>query len=127
MTPQSETDIQKEKIQKTQKPTILNRVSTQIYTGIAAAVMLTLTASVVGLISFQRIDTAQQNLQDLGIKRLYEALETTRIAGKIVDSGTRLVTSPSRADYEEHIEELDIARSEWDTLIGTLHSAAGRR
>lgn len=124
MTPQSETSKQKSKIQKTQKPTILNRVSTQIYTGIAAAVLLTLTASVVGVISFQRIDNAQQNLQELGIKRLNQALEATGIAGRIVDSGTRMVTSPSRADYEGHVQDLDNARGEWDDLINTLYSAA---
>lgn len=81
------------------KPTLMNRVSTRLYAGIGAAVVVTLSASLVGIWALQRIDDAQEELQSAGIDRLLVALEITQSAGDIVAVGTRLVTA---ADYDEY-------------------------
>ncbi|MDE0268289.1 MAG: HAMP domain-containing sensor histidine kinase [Acidimicrobiaceae bacterium] len=81
------------------KPTLMNRVSTRLYAGIGVAVVVTLSASLVGIWALQRIDDAQEELQSTGVDRLLIVLDTTKIAGDIVAVGTRLVTA---ADYDAY-------------------------
>ena len=112
------------KMRTAQKPTLINRVAIRLYAGIAAAVMVTISASVVGILAFERINSAQQDLQESGIDPLIVALETTELAGDMVAMGTRLVTAPSMESYEsiedEYREIEDKFKANMDDLDTTI-------
>ena len=80
------------------KPKIYNRVSTRLYTGIGSVVAMTLAASIVGLVSFQRIDDAQNSFQDLGVNQMRSALTITRLTDQLDAAATKLVAATTKLD-----------------------------
>ena len=104
-----------------QQPTLLNRISTRLYGGIAVAVVLTIAASVVGWISFQRIDAAEQELYDSSITQMEAAFAITQYTGELVASASRLAAAPSEL-YQTISDEVNVAKRNFqdqlDQLVG---------
>ena len=110
-------------MQQKKSPTLLNRVSTRLYTGIGAVVMMTLAASIVGWLSFQRIDRAQDNLRDSGISKMNAALATTQQTGELVAAATRLATAPA-SSYDNLKAELDSTQDRFKEGLDKLDDLA---
>ena len=85
--------------------------------------MMTLAASIVGWLSFQRIDRAQNNLQDSGISKMNAALATTQQTGELVAAATRLATAPA-GSYNSLVEELESTQDRFNEGLDKLEDLA---
>ena len=96
------------------------RIAAQLYVGIGGAAALTLAASLVALLSFQRVGDSQSRVNDGTVPELAAAFGVARGSGILVAAGPRLTASategdldrawveiaPARRDFEERLEEL---------------------
>ena len=109
------------KAEEVTKPKIYNRVSTRLYTGIGSVVAMTLAASIVGLVSFQRIDDAQNSFRDLGVNQMRSALTITRLTDQLDAAATKLVAATTMLDTDRLKGEIDANtasfREELDELV----------
>ena len=101
------------------KPAIYHRISTQMYAGIAAAMMLTLAASVVGWISFTRVGEAESEVADGAIPELSAAFGVAESSNRLVAGGPRLASSEPQ-DFANVVTEIAAARTEFETQLDLL-------
>lgn len=101
------------------KPAIHNRISTQMYAGIAATLLLTLAASVVGWISFTRVGEAEKEVTEGAIPELAAAFGVAESSNRLVAGGPRLA-SAERQDFDGVVEEIAAARAEFEVQLDLL-------
>ena len=101
------------------KPAIHHRISTQMYAGIAAPLLLTLAASVVAWISFTRVGEAEEEVTDGAIPELSAAFGVAESSNRLVAGGPRLVSSTPQ-DFSAVVGEIAAARGEFETQLNLL-------
>jgi signal transduction histidine kinase len=77
------------------------RISTQLYSGIWGAVVLTVAAGLVGWFSFNRVGEAQSVVNDNTVPELATAFEIAQYSGTLVDAAPNLTTAASAEELEE--------------------------
>ena len=101
------------------KPSIHNRISTRMYAGIAAAMLLTLAASVVGWISFTRVGEAENEVTEGALPELGAAFGVAESSNRLVAGGPRLASSEPQ-DFPDVVAEIAAARTEFETQLDLL-------
>ena len=101
------------------RPSLLNRISTQLYAGLAVAVAFMLAASIVGWISFQRIDRAQRDLHESSITQMEAAFAITEHTGALVTAAARLTTAHPE-DYDEVVSDVDETKRKFQSQLQRL-------
>ena len=101
------------------KPAIHHRISTQMYAGIAAPLLLTLAASVVAWISFTRVGEAEEEVTEGAIPELSAAFGVAESSNRLVAGGPRLASSTPQ-DFSAVVGEIAAARGEFETQLDLL-------
>ena len=101
------------------KPAIHHRISTQMYAGIAAPLLLTLAASLVAWISFTRVGEAEREVNEGAIPELSAAFGVAESSNRLVAGGPGLVSS-TPGDFEMVVEGIAAARTEFETQLELL-------
>ena len=106
-------------IHEHRKPAIHHRISTQMYAGIAAPLLLTLAASVVAWISFTRVGEAEEEVTEGAIPELSAAFGVAESSNRLVAGGPRLASSTPQG-FEAVVGEIAAARGEFETQLDLL-------
>ncbi len=101
------------------KPSLPNRISTRLYAGIGLAVGFTLAASIVGWISFQRIDEAQQQVYESSVVQTEAAFALTDFTGDLVAAADDLANA-TPDQFDEVNERVDSTKSQFRSQLDTL-------
>lgn len=101
------------------KPAIHHRISTQMYAGLAAPLLLTLAASIVAWISFTRVGEAEEEVTDGAIPELGAAFGVAESSNRLVAGGPRLA-SATPGDFSTVVSEIAAARTEFQTQLDLL-------
>ncbi len=101
------------------KPSIHQRISTQMYAGIAAPLLLTLAASLVAWISFTRVGEAEEEVTEGAIPELGAAFGVAESSNRLVAGGPALVSSTPE-DFTDVVGGIAEARSEFETQLELL-------
>ncbi|WP_423923183.1 sensor histidine kinase [Candidatus Poriferisodalis sp.] len=106
-------------IHEHRKPAIHHRISTQMYAGIAAPLLLTLAASVVAWISFTRVGEAEKEVTGGAIPELSAAFGVAESSNRLVAGGPRLASSTPQ-DFSAVVGEIAAAQGEFETQLDLL-------
>ncbi len=98
------------------------RISTQLYAGIGAAVLLTVAASLVGWFSFNRVGEAQSDVNEGAIPEMAAAFEIAQYSGTLVVASPRLVAAETPELFEEVYVDINDARASFDEQLAILES-----
>ena len=96
------------------------RVSTQMYSAIGAAVVLTIAASVVGWISFNRVGEAQTRVVEGSVPELAAAFRIAEYSSTLVAAAPRLVASTTSQDLSTISAEISEAQQGFEEQIVLL-------
>ena len=77
-----------------------SRISTQLYLGIGAAVLLTVVASLVGVAFFTRVGEVQSRVTNVSVPALATAFSIAQGGNALVAAAPRLVAAPTRAEFD---------------------------
>ena len=98
------------------------RISTQLYAGIGAAAALTMVASLVAWLSFDRVGDAQSLVNERSLPEMSTAFGIAQSAGTLVAAAPRLVAA---ATPEAHAETTASIRGELQTFEQQLAALVG--
>ncbi len=96
------------------------RISTQFYLAIGSAVALTLVASLVGWISFDRVADIQSRVVDDSIPTLAGAFGVAQQGGTLVAAATNLTAAATPAELERVANKVAEDRKVFDTQLSVL-------
>ena len=114
-----ETVSRADAVREGRKPAIHHRISTQMYAGIAAPLLLTLAASLVAWISFTRVGEAEKEVNEGSIPELSAAFGVAESSNRLVAGGPALVSSTPE-DFDAVVEGIAAARLEFETDLDLL-------
>ena len=77
------------------------RISTQLYLGIGAAVVLTIAASLVGLFSFNSVGEAQSRVNEGSVPEMAAAFGVARLGGILVAAGPSLTAAETLEEFTD--------------------------
>ncbi len=101
------------------------RISTQLYSGIGGAVVLTVAASLVGWFSFNRVGDAQSDVNEGAIPEMAAAFEIAQYSGTLVVAAPRLTVAETPEIFEEIYASIIEARESFDRQLAVLESSEG--
>ena len=101
------------------------KIATQLYVAFAVIVALTVSASIVGWFSFDRVGVAQRHVNEESIPEMVAAFEVAQYSSSLVTAAPRIVAA-------QDIEELDLvygnisdASDSLETELNTLETLLG--
>ncbi len=103
-----------------------NRISTQMYMGIGAALMLTIAASVVGWISFNRVDSAQTQVSEVSLPEMTSALRIAEYTSTLAAAAPRLTSTGTPAELTSVSLEIARARQGFEEQIEIMEGGMGQ-
>ena len=98
-------------------------VSTQIYLAFAAAVALTLAASLVGWFSFDSVGESQDRVNEASVPEMFASFGIAHNANTLMSAGPRLAATTNTDDYNTASQEISGANRE---LVQQLAVLQGR-
>ena len=101
------------------------RISTQLYAGIGAAVAMTLGASLVAWLSFDRVDDERDLVNDDILPEIVDAFRIVQEAGVLVAAGPRLISAASPAELAATTESVRADQQAFERLLGANGDGAG--
>ena len=96
------------------------RISTQMYFGIGGALVLTIAASIVGWISFNRVDEAQSRVTEGSLPEMAAAFRIAEHSSTLVAAAPRLVAAATPADLASVSAEIAEAEKGFQGQISLL-------
>ena len=88
-------------------PDSASRVSTQLYLAIWGAVALTMCASLVGWLSFNRVGDVQSRVNEGSIPAISASFEVARLTGILSAAAPRLTTAATEAEFNGVVRSVD--------------------
>ena len=101
------------------------RISTQLYLGVSSAVVLTITASLVGWFSFNRVGGAQRQLNEESVPGMAAAFEVAQQSGALVAAAPRLVATTTPGEFDRIATGVDQASSAFEVQLEVLGQQGG--
>ncbi len=101
------------------------RISVQMYAAIIGALAVTLAASLVGWISFNRVSDAQQRLVEGSIPELGAAFRITEYSSTLASIAPRFVTSTTLEELQAVDAEMDAAKRGFEEQMVLLRQFTG--
>ena len=80
---------------------VRSRISTQLYFGIAGAVLMTFAATIVGWVSFVRVGEVQSRVNQGSVPALAAAFGVAQQSGALVAAATRLTAAQTVDDLAQ--------------------------
>ena len=99
------------------------RLSTQLYSGIGGAVLLTVAASLVGWFSFDRVGNAQSQVNDSSIPEMAAAFEVAEYSSALVAAAPRLTSAITRKDLESVYDSISDANDALEIQLEVLEQS----
>ena len=101
------------------------RISTQLYLGVGSAVVLTITASLVGWFSFNRVSGAQRQLNEESVPGMAAAFEVAQQSGALVAAAPRLVAATTPEEFDRIAAGVDQASDAFGMRLEALGQQGG--
>lgn len=102
------------------------KISTQLYLGIFGAVILTIVASLVGWVSFDRVGDAQSRVNEASVPALVAAFGVAQKSGALVTAAPRLTTVEEPEDLARIAGEVAKDRAAFETELARLTRQGGK-
>ena len=96
------------------------RISTQLYLGVGSAVVLTITASLVGWFSFNRVGSSQRQLNEESVPGMAAAFEIAQQSGALVAAAPLLVAATTLEEFERIAAGVDQASDAFEVQLEVL-------
>ena len=107
------------------------RLSTQLYLGIGAAAVLTIVASLVGWLSFDRVGDVQSRVNEGSVPEMAAAFGVAQQSGALVAAAPRLTTAATPRELAQIVgkiaEDRDAFKAQLTALTGTRGGTARAR
>ena len=103
-----------------------NRISTQMYMGVGGALVLTIAASVVGWISFNRVDSAQSQVSEVSLPEMTSALRIAEYTSTLAAAAPRLAGADTPAELTAVSLEIARASRGFEEQIQIMESGMGQ-
>ena len=101
------------------------RISTQMYMGIGSALILTIAASVVGWLSFNRVDAAQTQVAEVNLPEMISALRIAESTSTLTAAAPRLAAAGTPQELTAVSLEIAQAREGFERQIEAMQSEMG--
>lgn len=98
------------------------RISTQMYIGIGSSLVLTIAASVVGWLSFNRVDAAQNQVAEVNLPEMISALRIAESTSTLTAAAPRLAAVSTPQELTAVSLEISQAREGFERQIETMQS-----
>ena len=102
-----------------------SRISTQLYLGIAGAVIMTFAATVVGWVSFVRVGEVQSRVNQGSVPALAAAFGVAQQSGALVAAATRLTAAETAADLAQVSRGIVEDRTAFEAEMAALAQRGG--
>ena len=96
------------------------RISTQLYATIGGAVALTISASLVGWFSFDRVGDLQRRVNELRFPELEAAFGVAQYSSALVAAAPRLTTAETTDDFSQVAASIDEANTALEDQLAVL-------
>ena len=96
------------------------RISTQLYLGVGSAVVLTITASLVGWFSFNRVGSSQRQLNEESVPGMAAAFEIAQQSGALVAAAPLLVAATTLEEFDRIAASVDQASDAFEVQLEVL-------
>ena len=96
------------------------RISTQLYLGVGSAVVLTITASLVGWFSFNRVGSTQRQLNEESVPGMAAAFEIAQQSGALVAAAPLLVAATTPEEFDRIAASVDQASDAFEAQLEVL-------
>ncbi len=96
------------------------RISTQLYLGVGSAVVLTITASLVGWFSFNRVGSTQRQLNEESVPGMAAAFEIAQQSGALVAAAPLLVAATTPEEFDRIAAGVDQASDAFEVQLEVL-------
>ncbi len=108
---------------------IRHRISAQIYFGLGGAVVLTVAASLVGWLSFNRVADLQSRVNEQSVPELSAAFGVAQFSGVLVDAAPRLAGAETLDEVATVAADIDEAHAAFAVELAALEGkrAGGER
>ena len=101
------------------------RISTQMYMGIGSALILTIAASVVGWLSFNRVDAAQTQVAEVNLPEMISALRIAESTSTLTAAAPRLAAAGTPQELTAVSLEIAQAREGFERQIEAMQGEMG--
>ena len=101
------------------------RISSQLYLGIGGAVLLTMSASLVGWFSFNRVGEAQSRVNAGSVLGMAAAFGVAQQSGTLVDAAPRLIAAATPEAFAQVATEIDKEQSAFEDRLAILKQQGG--
>ena len=101
------------------------RISTQMYLGIGSSLVLTIAASVVGWLSFNRVDAAQTQVAEANLPEMISALRIAESTSTLTAAAPRLAAVGTPQELTAVSLEISQARQGFERQIETMQRDMG--
>ncbi len=101
------------------------RISTQMYLGIGSSLVLTIAASVVGWLSFNRVDAAQTQVAEVNLPEMISALRIAESTSTLTAAAPRLAAAGTPQELTAVSLEISQARQGFERQIETMQRDMG--
>ena len=96
------------------------RLSTQLYLGIGGAVALTVVASLVGLVSFDRVGDVQSRVNEGSVPEMVTAFGVAQQSGALVAAGPRLTAAATPDELARTVADISHDRQAFEAQVAAL-------
>lgn len=106
-------------------PVFPRQISTQIYIGIGGALLLTFSAGLTGMISFEAVGRSQTEITSATIPELTSAFTLARHTSTLLAAGPQIITSDSQAEFERVNGNLEAVHDQIEAELAKFSEVAG--
>ncbi len=99
------------------------RLSAQMYVGVGGAVLLTLSASLVAWLSFDRIGDATNRVREESVPEMVASFGIARYTGVLAAAAPRLTSAVTTSEFEQVSQEIEATTALFEQQLGSLSSA----
>ncbi len=99
------------------------RISTQLHIAIGGAIALTLCASVVGWLSFNRVGDAQSRVNEGSIPEIAASFGVSRYSAELVAAAPRLTTASTIEEFDEVVADINDSHEDFEERLTLLEQA----
>ena len=96
------------------------RIAAQLYLGIGGAVVLTMSASLIGWFSFNRVGDAQRRVNDGSVPEMAAAFGVAQQSSALVAAAPRLTTAATSEEFTRVATEISEKRNAFEAQLAAL-------
>ncbi len=99
------------------------RLSTQMYVGIGAAVLLTLTATLVAWLSFNAIGERTNRVSEVSVPEMVASFGIAQYTGVLAAAAPRLTSATTQAEFDQDVADIDTTQQLFEQELASIAAA----